>query len=243
MSWEKSMFIGCSHGDLIDREAEKVAKQFMEDWKPKHRVHLGDLWDFRALRRGAGPEERAEGVRYDYNCGNELLDWFKPQLLTLGNHDHRVWRAAGESSQGVLAEFCQGFADEIETDLRKRKLKWCHYTVSNYLQLPMGGPKIVHGSRSTVHPAKALFDDYGNAICAHVHKPDYYAARHIDGGKAHVVGTLGNISKMTYADSYTAKLGWRNSFLYGIHNTKTGAWKCWDVTKEDGQWVSPMGVI
>ena len=104
MAWEKSIFMADSHGDLVCPNAIKVFKKFMDDWKPKHRIHLGDVWDFRAIRRGAGNEERAEGIRYDYNCGIELLDWYRPNYLTLGNHDHRLWRAGGETSNGVLAE-------------------------------------------------------------------------------------------------------------------------------------------
>lgn len=243
MSWEHSIFVGCSHGDLVCQDAVKAVKRFMDQWKPKHRVHLGDAWDFRALRRGAGPEERAEGIRYDYNCGLEFLDWFKPQILTLGNHDHRPFRAADEFSNGPLADLMTGFCDQMTDDLRKRKIQWKQYGVDQYATLPMGGPKLLHGYRSTVNPAKSHFDHYGPCILAHVHKPDFHAARHIDGGKAFTVGTLANLSKMTYADGYTAKLGWRNSFLYGIHHSKTGKWEAWPVIKEGKDWISPHGII
>jgi hypothetical protein len=243
MAWEKSMFIGCSHGDLLCDKAAKVAKQFMADWKPKHRVHLGDLYDFRALRRGASPEEKMEGLTHDYQCGNLLLDWYKPQILTLGNHDHRVWRAAGETSNGVMADLLATMASDMEDDFRKRGIQWKQWGVDQYAVLPVGGPKLLHGYRSTVSPAKAHFDAYGDSICAHVHKPDTYHARHIDGQKAYTVGTLARIKDMSYADGYTAKLGWRQSFLYGLHNTKTGAWQAWHVVNEDGQWVSPHGIL
>lgn len=237
------MFIGCSHGELVCREAEKIAKAFMEDWKPKHRVHLGDLWDFAALRGGAGAEEKAMGIRHDYNCGLELLDWFQPQQLTLGNHDHRVWRAAKETSQGVLAEFCCGFSQEIEEELRKRRIQWSPWGVEQGLAFPVGDIWLCHGYQSTVYPAKTVHDVYDDSMSAHVHKPTSYYARKRRGGQSHTTGTLAAIDKMTYADGYTAKTGWRNSFHFGLHNTKTGAWKCWDVTKEGSHWVGPHGVL
>lgn len=53
MAWEKSIFIGCTHGDLVCNDNIKVFRKFMDDWKPKHRVHLGDAFDFRAIRKGA----------------------------------------------------------------------------------------------------------------------------------------------------------------------------------------------
>ena len=241
--YEKSIFIGCTHGDLFDESNESIIKNFIADWKPKHRVHLGDAWDFRALRKKAEAEERAEGIQRDYQAGLQLLKWFKPTLMTLGNHDHRVWRAAHETSNGVLAELCGQFANTIEDDLRKLRIQWVPWGVHNYLTLPMGGPKLLHGYRSTMYPAKAHFDNYGPCITAHVHRPDSHEARHIDGGKAFCVGTLGDIKKMTYADNYPAKLGWRQSFLYGLHHKRTGKWQAWECVKEGGEWISPHGVL
>lgn len=243
MAWEKSIFIGCSHGDLVDPKAVKVVKNFIDEWKPKHRVHLGDLFDFRSLRRGASPEERAEKMLPDYQAGIQLLEWYRPQILTLGNHDYRIWRAAKETSNMALAEMLEGLCQRAEDDFRRLKIKWTPYGVGNYAQLPMGGVKLLHGYMSTISPAKSHYERYGDCILAHVHKPDYHEARHIDGGKAYTVGTLADISKMTYADSYTAKLGWRQSFLYGLHNTKTGKWHAWSAVNDGGEWISPHGIL
>lgn len=239
MGWEKSIFVGDSHGDLVDEKAVKVLKAFMSDWKPKWRVHLGDVWDFRALRKKAEAEERAEGISHDYACGWQFLDWFKPTHLLLGNHDHRLWRVAEETCSGVLADFAGRLANEAEDELRKRKILFRPYRVGEYLQLPMGGPKLIHGFRATMYPAKAHFENWGECICGHVHKPDCHTARHIDGGKSFTVGCMGDIDKMRYADMTPAKLAWRNSFLYGAHNTKTGAWEAWEVVENEGQWVTP----
>lgn len=243
MSWERSVFIGCTHGDLLDHGAAQVVKEFVADWKPHYRVHLGDLWDFRALRKKAEPEERAQGISYDFNCGLDLLDWFQPQYLTLGNHDHRAWRAAEETSNGVLADLCAKFCQDAEDALRKRKIRWIPWGVNQYLKLPMGGPKLIHGYRSTLYPAKAHFEHWGECITAHVHRPDSHQARHIDGGKAICVGTLADLGKLSYADGNAAKLGWRQSFAWGLHNTKTGEWQAWQAINNNGTWISPQGVL
>jgi len=243
MSLERSIFIADTHGDLVCQDAVKMVQQVIDDWKPKHRVHLGDVWDFRALRKKAEAEERAEGISYDYNCGFELLEWYRPNLLTMGNHDYRLWRAAKETSNGVMADLCARLVEEAEDKLRKLKIKWCPYAVDQYLMLPMGGPKLIHGFKSSMYPAKAHFDNWGSCLFGHVHKPDSYEARHIDGGKAYALGTLADFKKMSYADHHAAKLGWRQSFRIGQHNTKTGRWNTWEITKEDGQWMSPMGIL
>lgn len=244
MSWEKAIFVGCSHGDLIDPSAESAVLAFIKNWKPKWRVHLGDFLDLRALRKKADPDERQEGIQWDYQEGFRFLDAYKPTHLTLGNHDHRIWRAASELSvHGVLAEAMRKLAEDTEDRFRKMRVEWRQWGVEQYMQLPMGGPKFLHGYRSTMYPAKALYENYGPSICAHVHKPDHHEARHIDGGKAYTVGTLADIKRMTYADAHPAKLGWRQSFLYSIHNTKTGAWHAWPVINEGGDWISPHGVL
>lgn len=245
MAWEHAIFIGCTHGDLICPKAVKIVKSFMEDWKPKWRIHLGDLWDFRALRRGADAEDLASGIRKDFDEGIELLDWYQPQIITLGNHDHRIWRAAGEYRSGVLAEHAQDYVNEAEEEFRNRRIKWLPWGADATIKFPVGDRiHLHHGYRSTKYPAAANFETYGESIGAHVHKPDVYYARHIDKLKAFTVGTLGRIPDMKYADGQTAKTGWRNSFLYSIHNTKTGSWEAWPVIKQkDNTWLSPQGII
>lgn len=244
MAWEKFTVLGCTHGNIIDKDAEGTAQRFVKQWKPKHRAHLGDIFEFTKLRKGASREEREEKILPDIQAAYQLLDWYKPSLLTFGNHDHRLWRAANESSTSPdLAEHLQNLAGEIEDNLRKRRIQWCHYNVHNFLKFPCGGPKLIHGYRSTMYPARSHFENWGECIAAHVHKPDSHDARHIDGGQAYTIGTLANLKKLTYADATPAKLGWRNSFGYGMINSKTGKWEMWHVVKRGGQWISPHGVI
>jgi len=232
-----------NHGLHVDREACEKFLSFANDWKPHYRIHLGDLWDFGPLRKKASAEEKADGLLNDYNEGLLFLDKFKPQYLTLGNHDFRLWRAAQETSEGVLADLCRRQAMEAEDDLRKRRIQWCEYKVDAYLRMPEGGPRLIHGFRSTMYPAKAHFENWGPCLHGHVHKPDHYTARHVEGGESFSVGTLADLRKLSYADHTPAKLGWRNGWLYGMIHTKTGNWKAWQVIKEGGTWISPMGTL
>ena len=43
---------GDNHGDMADHEATDALCEFIKDYKPTVRVHLGDCFDFRSLRRG-----------------------------------------------------------------------------------------------------------------------------------------------------------------------------------------------
>jgi len=92
--YKKFLVAADNHGSLVCQDAKKVLLSFAETWKPDYRVHLGDLWDFSPLRRGASQEEKADGISDDFIQGLEFLDDFKPNFLTLGNHDDRIYQHA-----------------------------------------------------------------------------------------------------------------------------------------------------
>lgn len=81
-------FIACSdvHGDMQDRAAVREFLRFNDSYRADVRLFLGDLFDFRALRSKATPEERSESMRKDWNCGMNFLGDYKPQVLLKGNH-------------------------------------------------------------------------------------------------------------------------------------------------------------
>jgi hypothetical protein len=243
MSWKKFVVCGDSHGSLVCEKSKKKFLDFVDDWKPHHRIHLGDLWDFSPLRKGATQEEKADGIADDYLAGIEFLDEYKPHFLTLGNHDDRIWMHSTHCADGIMRERCSQLAEASETEFKKRKIQWVPYHVTRYLKMPEGGPKLIHGFRSTMYPAKAHFENWGPSICGHVHKPDTYVARHIDGQASYSVGCLADINLMTYADRAPAKLAWRQGWLYGMIHSKTGAWNAWHVIEDGGQWISPMGIL
>jgi hypothetical protein len=243
MSYKKFLICGDSHGDLVCDKAKKKFLAFKQDFQPHYSVHLGDLWDFSPLRRGASQEEKVCGIADDYTAGIEFLDEYRPNYLTLGNHDDRIWMNSTHCADGILRERCNQLANASEVEFKKRNIKWVPYHVSRFLQLPEGGPKLIHGFRATMYPAKAHFENWGPSICGHVHKPDSYVARHIDGQASHSVGCLADISKMSYADRTPAKLAWRQGWMYGFISQKTGKWSAYHVINENGVWISPMGIL
>ena len=67
--------VGDNHGDMVDEESFLAVQQFIKDYKPSVRVHLGDCFDFRSLRRGVGNDaESAESLKEDLECGIEFLN-------------------------------------------------------------------------------------------------------------------------------------------------------------------------
>ena len=243
MSYRKFIVATDNHGGLVCHEAKKVLLAFCETWKPNYRIHLGDLWDFSPLRRGASQEEKAHGIADDFIEGLKFLDDYKPNYLTLGNHDDRIYQYATHCADGMLRERCEELVIASEKEFKRRKITFCEYKVTQYLKLPEGGPKLIHGFRSTVSPARAHYDNWGSCLHGHCHTVDEHTARHIDGGKAYSVGCMADLNQLSYSDRQPAKLGHRNGFLYGIINTKTGDWKAWQVSKENEAWISPQGML
>ena len=232
-----------NHGELGCPKAIKKFLDFCDTWKPHYRIHLGDVWDFCALRGGAGAEEKSHGIAEDFNAGMQFLEDFRPHYLTMGNHDDRIWLQSTKMAEGILRERCEELANAAEQRLKQLRIKHVAYHVGKYLQLPEGGAKLIHGFRSSMYPAKAHYENWGACIHGHVHKPDEYTARHIDGAQAFSVGCLADLDKLTYADRTPSKLGWRQGFLYGYINTRTGKWRGYNVINEAGDWLSPMGVL
>lgn len=242
-NYKRFLVVADNHGGLACSVAIKKALDFAKSWKPDYRIHLGDVWDFTPLRSKASQDEKAEGIEDDYRMGWEFLDDYKPTHLTLGNHDDRIWMNVHKAADGVLRETCARIAAEAEAEFRKRKIKFVQYHVNAYMKLPEGGPKLIHGFRSTLYPAKAHYENWGECLHGHCHTKDEHTARHIDGGKAFSVACLADLEKLTYSNRQPAKLGHRNGFLYGIINTRTGAWQAWQVTRDGNDWISPQGVL
>ena len=110
-----------SHGDMIDEESEKAVLAFISDFKPSVRVHLGDAFDFRCLRRGASDEEKADSLEDDWQMGTDFLRKFyeggKENAYLRGNHSFALgtelltysgWKRVEEvTTSDLVAEFDQ----------------------------------------------------------------------------------------------------------------------------------------
>jgi len=122
MSFKKFIIAADNHGSMIHKESLQKLLAFKESWKPSIVVHLGDNWDFAPLRGGAGPEEKAGGLSEDFQAGISFLDVYKPNFLTLGNHDARIYEMANSVTNGLLREHCQGLCESAE-----RHFNWASF--------------------------------------------------------------------------------------------------------------------
>ena len=72
MKSRRFVIVADSHGDQIDPETERAILAFNADFKPQIRIHAGDLWDFRNLRRGASDDEKAHSLQDDWDAGADF---------------------------------------------------------------------------------------------------------------------------------------------------------------------------
>lgn len=249
-NWEPFVFVTDTHGDQEDREAVKLCREFVEDAKPKHRIHGGDFADLRPLRKGAGAEERAERIEEDWMAAVRLLDWLRPQTVLMGNHDYRLYEAldsncgmtattAGKMLESFQGEACReprtgGFLGKIGVK------DYLPYHVQNGV-FQLGNINFIHGYRSTKYPAAAHAENYGpSVICGHVHKYDVHIPRHFEGGMAMSAPTLARLD-MRYLDKAVASLAHDNGWIYGVVNNRTGKWEAWCIRRQRGsnQWLDP----
>ena len=243
MSWKKFVACGDSHGNLVCEKTKRKFLDFVAEWKPHYRIHLGDFVDAPSLRKGCSIEESSLGISNDFQAGIEFIREYRPNYLTLGNHDDRIWLHSTHCANGILREHCAELAEAAEQEFRKLKIQWVPYHVSRYLQMPEGGPKLLHGFLAGMNPAKAHFERFGSCLFGHVHAPSSYIAKHIDQGQAYALGCMADIGQMDYAKKFPNMLGWRRGWIYGMINSKTGAWNAWHVTEDNGEMISPMGIL
>jgi len=234
-----------SHGDQIDPEAARAFLEFAEDFKPHVKIHGGDFLDLRPIRRGASNEEQAENMLDDVESGIMFLkQYFKgsgERVLTLGNHDHRLWELSESSVAGLKAEYAFSLRQRLEKILDRLRVDYRPYCVRRG-RYQLGNLSFVHGFHHNIHCAKTHAEKFGSVIFGHVHRFSESTVAHVD----HIVGmSCGSLAKtdMPYTHKMTSSLAHENGWIFGIVNEKTGNWEAWKVRQtEDGRWLNPRTI-
>ena len=227
------------HGDQADPETVSVMRQYIRDYKPNARVMIGDIFDFRNLRRGASEEERSDSMREDVMAGKALIDIFRPTHVTLGNHDQRLWDEA-RNGKGLIQEYCQRGVDDIKAQFRKHKTEWCEYSIHEGIEI--GAAYFIHGFRANIHSAKSTAEDHakpGRSIFyGHTHSTSVYKS--VGGTKAYNIGCACNLD-MEYSRRRPNTLRHEHAFAAGeIYDDHVIAWFC--KPDKNGVWRLTSGV-
>jgi hypothetical protein len=236
MSLERLIFATDLHGDMQEPPVVAKLMEFSALFKPHHRIFGGDLFDFRALRRGASADERRESMRSDVEAGLRFLKAWKPQVYLRGNHCERLWELA-ENGVGVESDYAQQGVRDIEAACAKIKCKVLPYHKRDGVYR-MGHLKMLHGFYCGVYATRQHAMTYGACLHGHTHTIDEASAPGLERRTARGVGALCRLD-MPYNSRQPNSLRQASGWAYGVTDTKTGNYWVQQAEEIDGIWVLP----
>lgn len=242
MKSERFVVAPDTHGDMIDRESEAALFDFMQDWKPTIRVHSGDAWDFRNLRRGASEDEKADSLLDDWDAGSDFLERFfdggKRNHFLRGNHDERLWHLQ-RSASGLLRDYAGDCIKRVEALMRKTRAQMLPYDAALGV-LRLGNLSVVHGYHHGVGAARMHAAIYRNVIFGHVHTIESAPVASLEPAEARSIGCLCR-RDMDYVNAKTGKLRWGNGWCYGLL-FEDGTYQLFQARKINGRFYAASEV-
>jgi predicted phosphodiesterase len=239
MTTQRWIAVSDTHGDQLDREAWAFVLDFIADFRPTIRVHLGDAWDFRWLRQGASNEERADDVLADIDAGMNLIDEYKPTAFLMGNHDHRLIRGCKDTT-GVVRQAHRDLHDQIMRLFGMHGTQVYPYHSFKGVHM-LGDLACIHGYHHGVYAPRQHAMAYGNCIHGHTHAVESAAFHNMRAGGAvtgRAIGCLCDLD-MDYATIRATSMRCQHGFAYGeIRNGR--AIVCQAVRdRVSGDWMLP----
>jgi predicted phosphodiesterase len=224
-----------NHGDEHDEQTARALWSFLKDFKPEIRVHAGDNWDFRNLRKGASDDEKAHSLEDDWEAGTDWLRRFfdggRENYFLRGNHDERIWKFR-DSATGLLRDYAADGIKRIERVVGQAKAKMLpHDARAGVLRL--GHIKVIHGFFAGANAARRHSIAYGNCLFGHTHATDSAPLESVEGpAEARGVGCCCKID-MSYNQHLVGKLRHDNAFCYGVL-FPDGTYQLFQAKKIDG---------
>lgn len=206
-----------NHGDMFDPIAVNALFSFLADFKPQIRVHAGDNWDFRNLRKGASEEEKASSLEDDWSAGCDFFRKFfkggEENHFLCGNHDDRIWQF-NRSATGLLRDYAADGIKRIEALCRECRVSKLPYD-SALGVLKLGHLSIIHGYHAGASAARQHANIYRNCLFGHVHTDESCPVASLEPAEARSIPCL-CIRDMDYINSKTGKLRWAQGWVAGI---------------------------
>jgi predicted phosphodiesterase len=214
---QRFIVVSDNHGDMADAASVGALWSFMRDWKPEVRVHAGDNYDFRNLRRGASDEEKAASLAEDWEQGNDFLRRFfdggTSNHFLRGNHDERLYEFRNSCS-GMLRDYASDGIKQMEAVVKKCRAKMLPYD-SDLGVLRLGKLSVLHGFHAGVSACRTHATIYGNCLHGHIHSIEVASVASREPVEARSIGCL-CLRDMDYVNKKTGKLKWAQGWAYGI---------------------------
>lgn len=231
-----------NHGDMQDEASVAALWEFLKDYQPEIRVHAGDNWDFRNLRRGATDDEKAASLEEDWEHGADFLRRFFEGGISnhflRGNHDERMWDFRN-SATGLLRDYAAEGIRRIEAMVKQSRAKMLPYD-SAIGVLSLGKLSVVHGYHAGIGAVRQHAAVYGNVLFGHVHTIESAPVPSIEPAEARSIGCL-CIRDMDYINKKTGKLRWANGWGYGLV-FPDGTYQLFQTRKLNGRFYAATGI-
>lgn len=231
------MAVSDNHGDRQDKHAVAAALAFAKHWKPDIRIHLGDCFDFRCLRRGADDSERRASLSDDIEAGCDFLRKYQPTHFLRGNHDERLWDLLDEDD-GKLAGYARHLIEEIEDALGDAQV--FPYDKRRGV-LKLGHLKCLHGYNAGITAARIAGQVYGSCIFGHCHTIDQYSIAGLERRVARCIGCLCLLDQ-DYNRAHIQTLRQAHGWAYGLL-LPNGAYTVWQAEQVSGKWHVPTDIV
>jgi hypothetical protein len=236
---------GDSHGDLADwgngGGAVDALFEYIKDFKPDVRIALGDHFDFRSLRMGAGQSEQAESLQSDIDSGCQFLTRYKPDVWLWGNHEHRLDNTISMASKETDRVGAEAIKAKIMGVARKAGCKTIlpyHAEHGVYRLGPMAFIHgYAHGSNAVMQQGSHYASNGGGVVMGHIHRLEQVNLQKHGGGAAYSAGCLCVKDSMSYASHRLATSRWGSGWAAGWVDGDD--WKCWLIHKvgKSNKWV------
>jgi predicted phosphodiesterase len=209
---------GCNHGDLLDEKCFEKLINFKEEVQPEHVIHLGDAFEFTALRKNASPKELDFSVDQDIDWGlyamEEAFSGAKTKIYLRGNHCERLWKMA-ESDTQVGREWAEGKIARIEEFLKKNDIKMLPYCSHAGVQ-QINDTLFMHGTLFGMNAARDHLRAYHkDVIFVHTHRAEDVT---IPGWPNPLNAINAGCTRELlpeYAQRTVSTLGWKHACAYG----------------------------
>jgi hypothetical protein len=236
---ETFIFATDLHGDKQDTATVKALHAFTKEFRPKHRIFGGDIFDLRSIRRGASAEEQAESMLVDWEAGMEFLHDWRPTHVLEGNHDVRLRHLAASTTAGIKADYAMRGVQELNDTYRKLKCR--HYPYHKRLGvLKMGKLSFLHGYHHGINACRQHAQVYGSCIFGHIHASDQASVAGLERRIAIAAPALCQ-TDMDYNSALTTTLRHSNGWVYGYLDDKTGEWQAFTAQRFGSKWIVPTG--
>ena len=231
--WKRILAVGCSHGDLANGHALAAVLRFVEDWRPVHRIHLGDCYDTAAFRTGAnGTTDESHAIGPDITAGQVFLNAFRPTAFCMGNHENRIVKLCGHHNQ-IIATAANAVLLDMLRPIKKMRCDILPYNIKTGWHR-LGNVRFGHGYFYGENYLRDSAESFGNCVVAHAHRAGMAKARSLTNATAYGVGTLADVQKMGYASERRSTLSWSHGMVFG------------EVCEDEAQlclWEWPQGTV